>query len=127
MATLDQDALNGLVAAVEVLEQAGPTLGRPLVDTVTGSKHQNMKELRTPSAGRTEIGMLFAFDPMRKAIMLLGGDKSGTAAPKASKKDKWANWYKKAIPTADRIFDEHLAALEGGKAGSNGSGEHAKH
>lgn len=65
----EQDAV---ARAVEVLQERGPGLGRPLVDTVTGSRHANMKELCPP--GKT-IRILFAFDERRSAILLLGGDK----------------------------------------------------
>ncbi len=84
-------------AAVRVLERRGPSLGRPLVDTVTGSLHANMKELRVGT-----IRILFAFDPRRAAILLLGGDK----------RDRWQEFYEQMIPLADRLFDEHLAELE---------------
>lgn len=75
----------------------GPGLGRPLVDTVEGSRHANMKELR---ASTTRV--LFAFDPTRSAILLIGGDK----------RDRWQQFYAEMIPLADRLFDEHLAELE---------------
>jgi transcriptional regulator with XRE-family HTH domain len=68
--------LEALLAAVQILRDQGPTLGRPLVDTVKGSRHSNMKELRPGSTGRTEIRVLFAFDIERQAILLVGGDKS---------------------------------------------------
>jgi hypothetical protein len=61
-----------------------------------------MKELRPPSTGATEIRILFAFDPMREAILLVAGDKSGN----------WDGWYRKAIPAADERYAEHLRALE---------------
>ncbi len=93
-ADLIQEALN-------LLEEQGPRLGRPLVDKVKASRHHNMKELRPASAGRTEIRMLFAFDPHRKAIVLVAGDKAGN----------WQGWYRTNIPVADQRFDEHLAAL----------------
>jgi hypothetical protein len=60
-----------------VLEQNGPTLGRPLVDTVKSSRLSNMKELRPPSAGASEVRVLFVFDPWRSAVLLVAGDKSG--------------------------------------------------
>ena len=82
-------------AAVEILEERGPSLGRPLVDTITGSRHKNMKELRPPIGN---MRILFAFDPRRTAILLIGGDKSG----------QWSRWYKKMVPVADRLYDEHL-------------------
>jgi hypothetical protein len=72
-----------LLAAIRVLRDYGPMLGRPLVDTIKSSRHNNLKELRPGSTGRTEIRVLFAFDLERQAILLVGGDKS----------DNWAGWY----------------------------------
>ncbi|MCO5310254.1 MAG: type II toxin-antitoxin system RelE/ParE family toxin [Austwickia sp.] len=60
-----------------MLQERGPALGRPLVDTVTASRHRNMKELRPGSSGRSELRILFAFDPKRQAILLVAGDKAG--------------------------------------------------
>ena len=60
---LDQPSYEQVIAALELLGEIGPQLGRPLVDTVTGSRHKNMKELRPGSSGRSELRMLFAFDP----------------------------------------------------------------
>ena len=94
---LEQADAEALLAAIRILRDAGPTLGRPLVDTITGSRHANMKELRPGSTGRTEIRVLFAFDLDRQAIFLVGGDKSAD----------WKGWYKVNIPIADRRFDEH--------------------
>src|ERR1700694_2477377 len=96
---LEQPDAEALLAAIRVLRDDGPSLGRPLVDTVKGSRHKNMKELRPGSTGRTEIRVLFAFDRQRKAILLEGGDKSGD----------WVGWYKTNIPIADDRFDEHNA------------------
>jgi|SRR3954453_7817619 len=98
---LEQEDAEALLAAVRVLRDVGPTLGRPLVDTVTGSRHSNMKELRPGSTGRTEVRLLFAFDRARKAILLVGGDKS----------DDWKGWYQRNIPIADQRFEEHQARL----------------
>src|SRR5713101_6471834 len=81
---------------VEVLQERGPALGRPLVDTVKGSRHANMKELRP--RGET-IRILFAVDPRPTAILLLGGDKRG----------RWNAWYKTMIPLADQLYDGYLA------------------
>ena len=80
--------------------EAGPSLGRPLVDTVVGSQHPNMKQLRPGSTGCSEIRMLFAFDRQRKAILLVGGDKSSD----------WSRWYRR-LPIADDRFEQHQAAL----------------
>ncbi|WP_425462014.1 type II toxin-antitoxin system RelE/ParE family toxin [Mycetocola tolaasinivorans] len=62
---------------IELLEEHGPQLGRPLEDTVVSSRHRNMKELRPGSSGRSELRILFAFDPRRQAILLIAGDKAG--------------------------------------------------
>jgi hypothetical protein len=70
----DPQAAEKVEAAVDVLAEYGPTLGRPLVDTLTGSKLANLKELRPR---QTNIRMLFVFDPWRSAILLVAGDKSG--------------------------------------------------
>ena len=88
--------------AVRVLRAEGPALGRPLVDTVKGSRHPNMKELRSGSTGRTEIRVLFAFDLARQALLLVGGDKS----------TDWDAWYNLNIPPADQRFDRHQAELQ---------------
>jgi hypothetical protein len=95
---LDDDTFAQVTAAVRELRDHGPALGRPLADTVKASRHRNMKELRPGSTGRSEIRILFAFDPVRRAVLLVAGDKSG----------KWNQWYKRAIPLADDRFDEHL-------------------
>ncbi|MFN8232680.1 MAG: type II toxin-antitoxin system RelE/ParE family toxin [Actinomycetota bacterium] len=87
------------MAAVEFLEERGPALGRPFVDTIKSSRHANMKEL-IPMA--SNIRVLFAFDPRRTAILLIGGDKS----------DRWDEWYREMVPMADDLYDEHLRALE---------------
>ncbi|GLU37542.1 MULTISPECIES: type II toxin-antitoxin system RelE/ParE family toxin [Pseudomonas] len=94
-----------LLAQLQVLERFGPELGRPQVDTLKGSKHANMKELRF----RADDGVwrvAFAFDPQRKAVLLVGGDKSGGSERK---------FYKALIMSADARFDRHLVALQKGK------------
>jgi hypothetical protein len=85
--------------AILVLERSGPAEGRPLVDTITASRIANMKELRSPSAGRMEIRILLVFDPWWSAILLVAGDKSG----------QWAKWYRSAIPRAEQLYDDCLA------------------
>jgi hypothetical protein len=95
--TLSSEEQQGIDAAVGLLEQRGPDLGRPLVDTIEGSRHPNMKELRVGT-----MRLLFAFDPRRTALLLIGGDKRG----------HWQEFYARAIPLADRLFDVHLAELE---------------
>ena len=99
---LEHTDAEALLAAIRVLRDQGPTLGRPLVDTVVASAHPNMKELRPGSTGRTEIRVLFAFDKARQAILLVGGDKS----------TDWKGWYAINIPIADRRFTEHQHALK---------------
>ena len=64
--------------AILVLEGSGPAEGRPLVDTVTASRLANMKELRPPSGGRSEVRILFVFDPWWSAVRLVAGDKRGS-------------------------------------------------
>jgi hypothetical protein len=95
---LDEDQQESVVIAVEVLQGHGPGLGRPIVDTIKGSRHAHMKELR-PRRGNLRI--LFAFDPRRMAILLIGGDKTS----------RWQAWYQDIIPLADRLYDEHLETL----------------
>lgn len=91
-------------ASVRVLASDGPSLGRPLVDTVKGSKIRNLKELRPGSAGRSEIRILFVFDPQRRAVLLTAGDKRGD----------WKGWYVKAIKQAERLYAGHLKSLKEG-------------
>lgn len=83
---LDEGTIAHIFAALEVLQANGPSLGRPLVDTLKGTRYGNMKELRPASSGSTVVRILFAFDPNRRAIMLLGGDKSKGR----SGKKKWS-------------------------------------
>ncbi len=85
--------------AILVLERNGPAEGRPLVDSITASRIANMKELRPPSSGRSEIRILLVFDPWRAAILLVAGDKSG----------QWSKWYRTAIPRAEQLYDDYLA------------------
>src|SRR2546429_9124520 len=73
---LDQDVRREILALARVLQEFGPQLGRPRVDTLNGSRHANMKELRF-SAADGEWRVAFAFDPRRKAILLVAGDKFG--------------------------------------------------
>jgi len=85
-----------------LLQQFGPQLGRPRVDTLKDSRHTNMKELRFDAADGV-WRVAFAFDPMRKAILLVAGDKSGVRQSK---------FYKRLIAKADDRFDAHLARLK---------------
>ena len=88
-----------VAAAIDLLEQDGPSLARPLADRIEGSKLHNLKELRPGSTGGSEVRILFAFDPKRQAILLVAGDKSG----------QWADWYTENIPTAEERFGRWLA------------------
>ena len=92
-----------VVARVELLEEAGPALGRPVVDSVHQSRHANMKELRAEQGLR----VLFAFDPRRTAILLLGGDKSSSDAGSPD----WNRWYGRYVPIADDLYDTYLDEL----------------
>ena len=94
-----------LAALIKLLKVAGPQLKRPGADTLNGSKHANMKELRF-NADDGVWRVVFAFDPERKAILLVGGDKSGGSEKR---------FYKALIERADARFDEHLAALNEAK------------
>jgi hypothetical protein len=97
---LSEDAQDSVHQKVLVLRELGPALGRPSVDTVRGSKHANMKELRVQHAGEP-YRVLFAFDPHRCAVLLIGGNKRGDD-----------RWYEEMVPLADRLFDEHLKAIK---------------
>lgn len=93
----DRDA-SRIAAAFDELERRGPALDRRFVDSVKGSRHHNMKELRSVGG---HLRALFAFDPRRRAVVLLGGDKSGD----------WNRWYTRNVPVADKIYDRHLRSL----------------
>ena len=100
---VDATAREDIRAALLVLREFGPHLGRPLVDSLKGSRHSNMKELRVQSRGRP-FRILFAFDPARKAILLIGGNKQGQK-----------RFYDRIIPLADRLFTEYLKGLDHAK------------
>lgn len=91
----EPDAAAQVEAAVDVLAECGPTLGRPLVDTLIGSKLANLKELRPR---KTMIRVLFVFDPWRSVILLVAGDKTG----------RWNSWYRHAIPRAEALYELYL-------------------
>ncbi len=95
-----------ILAHALLLEQFGPQLGRPRVDTLEGSRHRNMKELRF-DADDGVWRVAFAFDPRRRAILLVAGDKSGVSERR---------FYRNLIAKADRRFDCHLTVTKkGGK------------
>jgi len=89
-----------IISVVKLLQTYGPALSRPYVDSVKGSSVKNLKELRIQYQGEP-WRVLFAFDPVRRAILLVGGNKRG---------DK--RWYEKMIPIAEKRFQRHLDSLE---------------
>ncbi len=101
-ADLDEDGQAELIAKVELLKLLGPKLSRPHADTMNGSKHANMKELRASTADKV-LRVAFAFDPERTGILLVAGDKSGVSQKR---------FYKRLIAKADELFDLHLARLK---------------
>lgn len=100
---LTDDEMTAVEAAVEILEQRGPALGRPLVGEIDTSRERrtgrihSLKELRPTKS----IRILFVFDPRRTAILLVAGDKSGD----------WTGWYRRSIPEAERLYSEYLNEL----------------
>ena len=94
--TLEDGQADALDARVELLRDLGPALGRPTVDRVARSAVHNLKELRVRSTG--ELRVLFAFDAQRRAVLLVGGYKTGSCD----------RWYRAAPALAERLLDEHL-------------------
>lgn len=105
--TFERDVRVALIAAAKLLSDYGPQLGRPHADTLKGSKFANMKELRF-EGGDGEWRAAFAFDPERKAIVLVAGDKSGGSQKR---------FYRNLIAKADLRFSEHLETLKSAKKG----------
>lgn len=103
----ERDVRVALIAATRLLQDHGPQLGRPHADTLKGSKHANMKELRFEAADG-EWRAAFAFDPERRAIMLVAGDKSGGSQKR---------FYRQLIAKADFRFSEHVESLKPAKKG----------
>ena len=97
---LSETEQEDVAAVVELLEIKGPQLPFPHSSGISGSKHSHMRELRIQHAGRP-YRVLYAFDPRRMAILLLGGDKTGND-----------RWYDENVPVADRLYDEHIETLE---------------
>ncbi|WP_245817749.1 type II toxin-antitoxin system RelE/ParE family toxin [Granulicella rosea] len=102
MLALDPEVQDALFKMVRLLQQFGPQLGRPHVDTLKDSKHTNMKELRFDAMDGV-WRVAFAFDPDRQAILLIAGDKSGGSQTR---------FYRELIRRADIRFDAHLARLQ---------------
>jgi hypothetical protein len=100
-AGLEDELAWAIAAAVEVIEEDGPATRRPLVGEITQSRYKNMKELCVAAANR-EIRILFIFDPKRRAVLLLGGDKTG----------QWNRWYRTSIPAADALYEQWLRDLD---------------
>ncbi len=101
---LQQEVQDTILTTTRLLRQFGPQLGRPQVDTLNGSRHVNMKEMRLSAAGG-EWRVAFAFDPARRAMLLVAGDKSG---------GRGRRFYRELIRKADERFDRHLARLADG-------------
>ncbi len=97
--SLSEGEQESVAASVGLLEECGPMLGYPHSSGVRASRHGHMRELRTQHDGRP-LRTLYAFDPRRAAILLLGGDKTGDD-----------RWYEINVPVADRLYDEHLTQL----------------
>ena len=102
---LSREAKTAIAAKGRLLEEFGPQLGRPHADSLEGSKHANMKELRC-NVDDGVWRVAFAFDPDRKAILLVGGDKSGGSERR---------FYRRLIAKAEERFDDHLRHLKRGK------------
>ena len=98
-ASLSEDEQESLAASVRLLEERGPLLGFPHSSGINGSRHSHMRELRTQHDGKP-LRTLYAFDPRRSAILLIGGDKTGDN-----------RWYDTHIPVADWLYDAHLEQL----------------
>ncbi|CAM5790360.1 type II toxin-antitoxin system RelE/ParE family toxin [Castellaniella caeni] len=109
---LKEDLQDELLAHAHLLAEFGPNLGQPTVDTLKGSRHTNMKELRFSWSGQV-WRVAFAFDPQRQAILLVGGDKGGADQRR---------FYKRLIQVADERYDEHV----GGLAQQNKESHHGK-
>jgi len=97
--SLSEAEQDDVAVSVGLLEARGPNLGYPHSSEVKGSRHSHMRELRTQSRGQP-LRTLYAFDPRRVAILLIGGDKTG---------DK--DWYSRFVPRADRLYDQHLLEI----------------
>jgi hypothetical protein len=107
IAAFERDVQTELLAIARLLSEYGPQLGRPYVDTLNGSKHANMKEMRF-SAADGEWRAAFAFDPERNAIVLVAGDKSDGSQKR---------FYKQLVAKADSRFSAHLEGLKSAKKG----------
>lgn len=98
----DLESADRVEDAIDALAYFGPALGRPLVDRIKGAEQHHLKELRPGSSGSSEIRILFAFDPVRRAVLLVAGDKAGN----------WRGWYDSNIPVAEKRYLDHIAELD---------------
>ena len=102
--SLDETIHARVVAAIDLLAQHGPGLGRPLVDTISGSNVANLKESRPGT-----VRVLFAFDPWRSSILLVAGDKAG----------RWSAWYDEAVPVAEQRHETYLKERQEAEGGQS--------
>lgn len=98
LGTLSERDFTRIDASIRLLAQEGPALGGGRVKLIQTSRHRNMKELRSVGG---HIRILFAFDPRQRAVLLVGGDKTGD----------WNRWYERNVPVGDRRYDNHLASI----------------
>jgi hypothetical protein len=97
---LTAEEQDSIAESVYVLHESGPALTRPQADTIHGSKYHNMRELRIQHRDRP-YRVLYAFDPRRVGVLLMGGDKTGNSL-----------WYEEFVPVADAIHTNHLIEIE---------------
>ncbi|OPC81979.1 addiction module toxin RelE [Embleya scabrispora] len=114
LAKEDPESHIHVIAALERLQEIGPALRRPTVGAVEKSRYRNMRELRPRSGGTVSIRLLFVFDPARRAVFLVAGNKATGG--------RWASWYPKAIREADDKYAAYLEALKAGEAGPPAKG-----
>jgi hypothetical protein len=98
--TLDEGEQTDITASVGLLEACGPGLGFPHSSGIQGSAYPRMRELRVQHAGQP-YRVLYAFDPRRTAILLIGGNKTGND-----------RWYEEFVPIADKLYEQHIATLK---------------
>jgi len=98
--SLSEDEQDSIAATVAVLEERGPALQHPISSGIESSRHSHMRELRIQHQG-DPYRVLYAFDPRRAAILLIGGNKTGND-----------RWYEEYVPQADDLYDEHLKELK---------------
>lgn len=101
--SLSESGQESIDVSVRLLEERGPNLGFPHTSGISGSRHSHMRELRVQHEGRP-YRVLYAFDPRRHAILLLGGDKTGDN-----------RWYEKNVPMADKLYDVHVMLQQEGQ------------